>query len=294
MEQYYKASGNFAPLSFILWLVVAMIALPILAVIYAYAIWYIPIPYLNFFITGIFGLLVGFVISNFVIRMGKVRNGKLALIFTLFGALTALYIHWAVWVDLAFNITGTVGGDSIGVATSNIKIMEVIALITNPADLFGKMDLINMIGVWGIKGGTVKGGFLTFIWVIELIMVTVIATFSTSSQASKPFNEQDDIWYDENELSPKAAFQDGPAFVKAMSSGDMKAINEVLKPAGDIKTEHHSTFKLFDSKGGDNFVSVTNEIAKTTDKGEIKFDSQNITSFLKISQEVADRLKTTS
>jgi hypothetical protein len=293
MEQYYKASGNFAPLSFILWLAVAIIALPILAVIYAYAIWYIPIPYLNFFITGIFGLLIGFLVSNFVIRIGKVRNGKLALVFALFAALTALYIHWAVWVDLAFNITGTVGGDRIGVATSNIKIMEVVALITNPADLFGKMDLINMIGVWGIKGGTVKGGFLTFIWVIEVIMVTVIATLSASSQALKPFCEQDDSWYDENELTPKAAFQDAPAFVKAMSSGDMKVLDELLKPAGDIKTEHHSKFKLFDSKNGDNFVSVTNEIAKTTDKGELKFESQNITSFLKISQAVADRLKVT-
>ena len=109
MKQYYKPSGQFSPLSFLLWIIAALIIFPLLALAYAYAIWYIPIPYVNFFITAFLGLVIGVVVSKFILKIGKVRNRKLAFVFTLFAALTTLYIHWGIWVDLAFNISGTVG-----------------------------------------------------------------------------------------------------------------------------------------------------------------------------------------
>ena len=291
MEQHYTPSGRFSPLSFLLWIVAALIAFPLLALVYAYAIWYIPIPYLNFFITGIFGVLVGVVISRFVIRMGKVRNGKLAFVFCLFGALTAAYFHWAVWVDLAFNISGTIGGDDIGVATSNIKFGEVLSLVLSPAGLFELMGEINKVGVWGIKGGTVSGGFLTFIWVVELLMIVVATLVVGTGQASKPFCEEENTWFEENELNPVASIGDGAALVKALSIGDMDVIDSSLNPAGDIKAESHAKITLYDAKSGENFVSIENEIAKTNDKGEVKFDTDTVTTFLKISQDVANRLK---
>ena len=272
-------------------LVTPLLALPLLAVIYAYAIWYIPIPYLNFFITGIFGLLIGLVISKVVVKIGKVRNGKLAFVFCLFGALTALYIHWAVWVDLAFNITDTIGTDTIGIAQSNIKFTEVLSLITQPKALFSLMSSINEVGVWGIRGGTVSGGLLTLIWVIELLMTTIVALMVGTGQASKPYCETENVWFEERELSPVSHFPDGPALTKALASGDIDVVDTALQPVVDIKTEHHAKITLYDAKSGENYVSIVNEIASRNDKGEVKFKSDNLTSFLKVSQVVADRLK---
>ncbi len=291
MEQYYKSSGKYSPLSFALWIGVALIALPILALIYAYSIWYIPIPYINFFITGIFGFLIGIVVSKLVLKVGKVRNGKLAFVFCLFAALTALYIHWVVWIDLAFNVTGTVGSDTIGIAKSNINIGEVISLLLQPKAVFSIMGEINEVGVWGIKGGTVKGGFLTFIWVIEILLTTVVALITAVGQSSKPFCEVENSWFEENKVGPLSHFEDGGSLVKALSIGDMDALGTMLKPATDPKKNHHSTVTLYDAKSGENFVTITNQIGKLNDKNELKFETVPVTSFLKISQAVADTLK---
>lgn len=294
MEQYYNPSGKFSPLAFLFWILTALIALPILAVVYAYAIWYIPIPYLNFFITAIFGFLIGLVISTLVIKLGKVRNGKLAFVFCLFGALTALYIHWAVWVDLAFNVTDTIGTEDIGIAQSNIKISEVLNLVSQPNGLFSTMGLINEVGVWGIKGGTVSGGFLTFIWIVELLMTTIVALAVGITQASKPFCEEENSWFEENELSPVSHFVDGAGLVKTLASGDIDQLNAVILPVSDTNSESHAKITLYDAKSGENYVSITNEVAKQNEKGEVKFDSEIITSFLKISQDTANRLKASS
>ena len=291
MEQYYESSGKYSPLSFVLWIVLAITALPILAVIYAYAIWYIPIPYINFFITAAFGFLIGVVISMVVLKIGKVRNGKLAFVFCFFGALTALYIHWAVWVDLAFNISGTMGTEDIGIATSNMNIGEVISLILQPTALFSFMSEINEVGVWGIKGGTVKGGFLTFIWVVEIALTVIVALSFGTGQSSKPFCEEENAWFDENELKPISHFEDAEALVKALASGDLEGLGSMLKPAGDLKVDNHAKVTLFDAKTGENFVSITNEMSEINDKKEVKFNSVPVTTFLKISQPVVDALK---
>ena len=99
MANFYEPSGKFSPLSFLFFIIVCLTAFPLFGAIYAYAIWYIPIPYINFFLAAGFGISVGYVI-RFVIRVGKVRNPRLAFYFGLFGALIALYFHWATWVEL--------------------------------------------------------------------------------------------------------------------------------------------------------------------------------------------------
>ena len=291
MAQYYTPSGKTSPMAFLLWIGAALVALPILALIYSYAIWYIPFPYINFIITAGFGMLIGVVMSFLVIRIGKVRSGMWAFIFTLFGALTALYIHWAVWVDLVINISGTMGTDSLGIATSNIKMGQVINLILQPSALLEIMKEINEVGVWGIKGGTVKGGFLTFIWIIELLLATGVAVLTGIGQASKPFCELENKWFEETDLPAMGHIGDAAAMIKALSSGDVDTLTAMLTPAGDIKTEHHAKATVYDAASGENFVSIENQIAKTDDKGEISFNSEQVVSFLKVSQEVMDLLR---
>ena len=103
MSTYYKPSGQFSPLSILYFILTCIIIIPLLATIYSYCIWYIPFPYINFFITAGFGFAVGLAISYFAIKHGKVRNGKVALLLGLLGGIIALYFHWVVWLDLVIN-----------------------------------------------------------------------------------------------------------------------------------------------------------------------------------------------
>ena len=47
--------------------------------------------------------MVGFIISEFVIKKGKVRNPLLGVFIGVAGGLLALYFHWAIWIDLVIN-----------------------------------------------------------------------------------------------------------------------------------------------------------------------------------------------
>ena len=103
MSNYYKPSGKFSPISFVYFILVCTIALPILATIYAYLIWYIPIIYLNFLVTFGFGFAIAITVGYLVVRLGKVRNYGLAILFALIASLVAYYLQWVVWADLAIN-----------------------------------------------------------------------------------------------------------------------------------------------------------------------------------------------
>ena len=293
MEQYYSPSGKFSPTSFVFWIVAAILILPIFAFCYSYAIWYVPIPYLSFFITAIFGYLIGYSIS-FVVKLGKIRNKAIEILFCLLGLLVAVYVHWAVWVDLAYNISGTIGNESIGVAKSNVNITEVISLLLQPKALLSAILEINSSGVWSIKGELVSGILLTIVWVIEFLIITVTTLAVGVGQASKPYCEVENSWFKQNELSPVSFIEttNKATLIKALYSGDMETITETLSTVIDAASESHSKITLFDAKHGENYVSITNEKASTTDKGEIKFDTTTITSYLKIPQETADKLLT--
>ena len=91
MTQFYKPSGKFSPSFILFFLLVSLIAFPLLGLIYAYCIWYIPFIYINFFITLGFGFLVALCVNKVVIRKGKVRNPILALFIGFFAGNVALF-----------------------------------------------------------------------------------------------------------------------------------------------------------------------------------------------------------
>lgn len=91
MATYYKPSGNFSPISIGYLAALALTAFPILGLIYAYAIWYIPFIYINFIIAAGFGFGIGLLINTFVIGKGKVRNVMLSILFGLLGGFISLY-----------------------------------------------------------------------------------------------------------------------------------------------------------------------------------------------------------
>ena len=126
MSNYYKPSGKFSPISFVYFILVCTVALPILATIYAYLIWYIPIIYLNFLVTFGFGFAIAITVGYLVVRLGKVRNYGLAILFALIASLVAYYLQWVVWADLAINTSEVYGNKQIGVAVSNVQIEQLL------------------------------------------------------------------------------------------------------------------------------------------------------------------------
>ena len=287
MDTYYKASGKFAPSSIIYLLLISITALPILGLIYAYAAWYIPLPYINFLITAGFGFLIGLLV-NFIIKKGKVRNSMIALIFGLLAGIIGLYFHWAVWVDLVINAGESYGNSRIGVTVSNIKILDVFILAANPVQLFELIGEINQYGTWGIKGMVPTGTLLYVLWAVELLIVVVISSMLPFIRAKQPFCEKSVAWFEEKELTP-LSFIAEPNTMKTSLENKETNIFDTITLAENVEGDH-SIFTLYSSKHNENYISIENKKAKLDDKGKLDFDNNLFVEYISIDATLKEAL----
>lgn len=286
-RNYYKASGNFTALSIIYPLAIGAIAIPILSFLYAYFIWYMPFIYLNFLGTILAACGIA-LISYLTVTFGKNRNPWLAIIIGLILGIYGLFTHWVVWVDLAMNAGKQIGGSTIGITVSSTKNEELIALLTNPDALWGIMKEIAAVGVWGIKGSTVSGGFLWFIWLIEALIIVLAPCAAGYISANEPFDELGNDWSEKKELKvPMEYILDFDTLKSEMENdgyGKLLALSPAHDPQGD-----HSEWSFYESKASQQYyVSVDNKTKKVDDKGNITHSSTHSIQYLDINPTVAE------
>jgi len=291
MAAYYQPSNKFSPLSLIYFVVACITAIPILALIYSYAIWYIPFPYINFFITLGFGFGIGWVVQKLAISLGKVRNNKLAYFLGFLGALIGLYLSWAIWVDLVINAGETYGSSRIGISVSNIKLLQVLDLALQPSLLFELMGQIMDVGVWGIRSTTVSGWFLGLIWIIEALIVVVMGTIIPAGKSGEPFCELNQKWYTEKQLPALSYLTAEMQAVTPLENNDFSALKEISY-VSDPTTANHSVFTLYSNETNENYLSIQNRTATVNDKGETKFTDHEVVTHLRINEEFSDFLAT--
>jgi hypothetical protein len=143
--------------------------LPLLGLIYAYCIWYIPFIYLNFILSVGIGLSVGAIINK-TLPEHNAENKAFNRLLIIFASLIVFYFHWAVWVDLAINAGEYYGIDKLGFTASKTKFSQLFFLITNPEILWNYMADINKVGTWSLGSSVCKGILLALIWIAELIV----------------------------------------------------------------------------------------------------------------------------
>lgn len=289
MPKYYKPSGKFSPLSFIFLVLMCLTAIPVLSLVYSYAIWYIPFIYLNFLIAAGFGFGIAMGVNRLVIGAGKVRNGALAALLALFCAAFALYVHWAIWLDLVINSGESYGSSSIGITVSNISFLEALGLALQPQAIIELIGLVNESGTWGFKGTAVSGLFLSLIWAVEALIITAIPVFLVYGRAKKPFCETSGNWAKEKVLPPLEFISNEAALKSALEQGDFSFLT-IIKRAQDPAKEKHSLFTLYYSDAKAFYLSVENKSPEVNDKGEVSFNSSEFVEYLIIDARTGEML----
>ncbi len=278
MAEYYQASNRFAPTSFIFFLIAILTAVPILATIYALAIWYIPFPYINFILTGAFAMGIGMVIQFSAVKYGKVRNSKLALLFGFLGSLMGLYFAWVAWCVVAMNAsTGTNFGHMIS---------GIISLALDPTSLIKMIQSINTFGVWGFGENPVTGTFLWIIWAIEAIAILFIGSRIPISTSKEPFCEVNNKWFESKNFGPFNYIENTSNLIDSFTSSNVSELTEPNK-VDDHQSKNHSIFTLYANETNENFLTVTNRVASLNDKNEVKFDDQQVIRHLSIPESVS-------
>ena len=288
MSKYYKPSGKFSTLAFLFFIIIVLIISPLLGLLYAYAIWYIPFIYINFIIAGCLGLLIGLATSHGVIRLGKVRNVPLTIGLSFLAAVITLYFHWAAWVDLVINAGESYGSSRIGVTVSNIKLIQTFNLALAPDILFEIIGEINQYGTWGLRSNTVSGTFLTIIWIIEALIIIVIATFIPSTQAKIPFCEIGNAWFKEKTLPAFNYIENGADMVKHLENSNSLAFENITKT--DNLEANHSIFTLYSSDHNEHYLSIANKLAKRNKKDELEFDSDDLVEYVYLNNELTQSI----
>ncbi|ANQ47459.1 hypothetical protein MY04_0076 [Flammeovirga sp. MY04] len=284
----YQPSGKFSPISLIFFFLVSFTVLPILGLIYAYSIWYIPIIYLNFLLAILFGAATGYVINFVVVGKGKIRNIYIAKFFGVLGALVAMYFHWIIWADLVINAGEYYGSDSLGVTLSNIDINQVYSLLINPLVLFDLISEINVTGTWSLGTVPANGLFLIIIWLIEAGLIIVPSFMLSSRKASMPFCEMGNDWFKETKLPEYEYFEDPYIILEKILNKQTDFISELVFV--DNKKQHHSVIKLYTSDYDENYLTLENKTAYLDRDNNIKLDTIIIVQHLKVEKSIVNKL----
>lgn len=148
---FYRLSGKTDITGPLLGLVSAVAASFLISFIYAYAVRYIPLVYLNWLIS--FGLvLVVAVISVSVEKTRHNRNRILSLIGTLVSATACLYLFWVAFLCV--------------LSKHELGCFSTLAA---PGKVFSLIEALAENGWFSLKGGKVHGTFYAFLLVIEAI-----------------------------------------------------------------------------------------------------------------------------
>jgi len=270
----YKPSGKLSIIALPYYIGAGSLLFPIIAFLYAYAIWYCPFVYINFIITVVFGGAMGGVLG-IIVDKAKVRNFIVGAFFAITSSLLAYYIHWVVWVDLAINAGQIIGDERIAsVAISNVSANQLYFLFTHPAATREIIKEINTVGVWGLGGSSdlANGGLLSFIWLLEAIIIFYLAFKFGTEKIRQPFSEKTNTWIAGKSLAMLEYIKNPNALQAKLLRGDTSILESIRKSDG---LENHTSVTLFDSGAQEYFLSFTSRAIKR-DKDKIEFTDKVI------------------
>lgn len=142
--------------------------------VYALAMRYVPIIYINVFLTAMYGFVIGLVVG-LAGQMGKIRNPAAAHLLGVTFGLIGVYCEWA-WSAYAIN------------ARFGLSAFQPTVLFEFAAELYEK-------GSWGLgRGNMVKGPPLAVLWVIEAGMIVFLCWISATLYLEAPFCEPCNEW----------------------------------------------------------------------------------------------------
>jgi len=287
---YFKPSGKIDLVATPIAVIAALISTFLLAFVYTYAIWYIPIIYLNVIITGFAGVAMMFMIKK-VCYYAKSRNFNFNLSLALISSVLFCYLNWGIWLDLVMNSTDSYNlGNTVGITVA-MSSRNVFSLLSHPEVMYDYAKIINTVGTWGIKSIPVTGWFLTSIWVIEALILIGVPSILMLGNTIDPFCETHNEWSESEEINTKFKFIDNPIQLKQdLENAQFEELYS-LKAASEGVLDYAKIIMYKLTRANVYYMSITNEIGKLDKEQKVSYTSEDVVKYLKISKDVYDFLK---
>lgn len=298
MNYYYQPSGRFSVPGVLLMLVGGLLAAVPLAFAYVYAIWYIPLIYVNFLVTLGFGLGLGWVLKRLV-KLGKIRNPKLVGWLSFGVGVWAWYVQWCVYLTLLAGAGETESfGSRASITHTSFEPEFFLGALGSPVAVLGMLPKIAENGTWSIFGVGVSGIFLYLIWLIEFGAITLFSTTVPLDQASTPFSETALEWAEKTTLPQSAApFYDPAATRTALEAANWQHLQ--LLPA-DAEPAPFGRLHVYQSPKDPDccYLSLENVTIERDKNGKPSEKTTDVVQYLRLSpvtcQELHARFGTAS
>ncbi|RZL37500.1 MAG: hypothetical protein EOO96_04935 [Pedobacter sp.] len=280
MAEKYISSGIASPSGVLKTVLFGVLASLILPIIYIILVRLVP----NIWFNGICALLLGMGLGFFIdqgIKIGKIRNFKIAIAIAVFCGLLAFYFQWIVFDALMYSANGFTFKLS-GVDIKNL-FKDAFFLFTHPVVLFDEIKYLNEVGTFRIeRSSTVSGVMLWFIWFGEFLVIMGGILFAVGNgQVIKPFSETYDKWMEQRKKVNRINYiHSKDDFLIALSNKN----TDLLKHNPElVDQQNFAEVVVFELPGEQskyiNIINVDNAVDK---KGKVTAKKKNLFTNLKI------------
>jgi hypothetical protein len=239
----YRPSGRLKPTIFALFLA-AIAGGCLVAFVYQTLLRWIPYVYVNALLVAGFGGVLGFA-GHQAVKRGHCRNRALAavLALALAGVSLAASYYWDWQHALSVIAEKNPGLDKAAIADE----------IT-----FSRFLELKKESGWKLKSSTFNGGGVTFIWVVEALLVFGLAIFITDVAAAEPYCEKCGRWCEGRQFQlPGTSRADADGYLAQGQLGPLTQING--RADADPHTSLHFTVTTCAGCADTGFLTVAEQ-----------------------------------
>lgn len=214
------------------------------------------------------GMFLGFMV-DLGIRIGKIRNFKVALGIAIICGLLAFYVQWVFFDAIIYSRRGFTFNQSA--ADLKQLISDMGYLFIRPVTLFNEMAALNEMGTFRIeRTQTVSGALLWLLWAGEFVVIVGSTIYVVATgQVKKPYSELNDEWMKPrkpNLYIPQVSDKDH--FLTQLQNRNF----DVLKNNPDVlERPDYAEVLVYESTGDPvKYITVVNVNVPSTKKKELK------------------------
>lgn len=193
MEEKYIPAGHASGSGILTTIAIGIIASVLLPLFYIVLSQLIPNIWFIAICAFLLGMLLGLAIDQ-GIRIGKIRNLKVALAIAAGCSLLAFYIQWVFFDAVMYSRKGFTFNQS----TADLRqlALDMGFLFAHPGILFKEIVALNEVGTFRIQGSdNISGLLLWVIWAGEFLVITGgTLVVAWNGQVKIPYSELNDQW----------------------------------------------------------------------------------------------------
>lgn len=270
--EYYLPSGEAPPGGVALALVCGGLAGIPLGLIYGVLCFYNPLIYITFIATIIAGVCGGMA-CTYGIRVGKVRNGKAALLAGLLSGIFAYYLAWAGYLLVAKQPL------DFEVFLPWVMAKEISLLYTRGAS-------------WSIFGVGFGGFAWALCWLGEFVVITFLYAILPYSQVTEePFCENCEDWTVEETEVATLEKTDSEMLKAALEAKEFAVLTLLPPTSPDNPDCLHLELHVCPECQENCYLSIDEITVKVDAKGESNTDTTTIVNNLCIPAEVVEEVR---